>query len=56
MIVDEAAHTLLPAEVTTARDTAEPFAGFSAKREEVQEEAIDVDSVFSKLKQLKTSE
>ena len=56
VIVDEAAHTLLPAEVTTARDTAEPFAGFSAKREEVQEEAIDVDSVFSKLKQLKTSE
>jgi len=56
VIVDEAAHTLLPAEVTTARDSAEPFAGFSAKREEVQEEAIDVDSVFSKLKQLKTAE
>jgi len=56
VVVDEAAHTLLPAEVTTARESAEPFAGFSAKREEVQEEAIDVDSVFSKLKQLKTAE
>jgi hypothetical protein len=42
--------------VTTARESAEPFAGFSAKREDVQEEAIDADSVFSKLKQLKTAD
>jgi hypothetical protein len=55
-IVEEAAHTLLPAEVTTARETAEPFSGFSTKREEITEEPIDVDSVFAKLKQLKTAE
>jgi hypothetical protein len=55
-IVEEAAHTLLPAEVTTARETAEPFAGFTTKREEITEEPIDVDSVFAKLKQLKTAE
>jgi uncharacterized protein len=54
--VQEEAHTLLPAEVTTAQSSAEPFAGFAPKREEAEEEAIDVDSVFSKLKQLKTSD
>ena len=49
----EAAHTLLPAEVTTAKETLEPFAGFTAQEAEVSEEKIDVDSVFAKLKQLK---
>lgn len=52
----EAAHTLLPAEVTTAKETLEPFAGFTAQEAEETEEKIDVDSVFAKLKQLKTDE
>ena len=56
-VVTEANHTLLPAEVTTARDTgAEPFSGFAPKTEAPVEAEIDVDSVFSKLKQLKTAE
>lgn len=52
----EAAHTLLPAEVTTAKETLEPFAGFTTQEAEVSEEKIDVDSVFAKLKQLKNDD
>lgn len=52
----EAAHTLLPAEITTSKEPLEPFAGFSAQQAEPEEEEIDVDSVFAKLKQLKPTE
>ena len=46
--------TLMPAEVSTAPEPepAEPFADMSRPKP-VQEEAIDVNSVFAKLKQLK---
>ncbi len=55
-VVEESGQTLLPAEVTTAKEApAAPFSGLSAPREP-EEEKIDVDSVFAKLKQLKTSE
>jgi hypothetical protein len=45
--------TLIPAEITTAPEPerAEPFADMS--RPKPQEEKIDVNSVFAKLKQLK---
>ena len=52
----EAGQTLLPAEVSTAPETrSEPFADMSRKTSP-QEEKIDVDSVFAKLKQLKRTE
>ncbi len=54
---EESGQTLLPAEVTTAREQpAQPFANLQAPAEKEEEEEIDVDSVFAKLKQLKTSE
>jgi hypothetical protein len=52
----ESGQTLLPAELSTAPETrSEPFADMSRKTSP-QEEKIDVDSVFSKLKQLKRTE
>ena len=46
-----------PAEVTTAREpAAQPFANLQAPKPKDEEEALDVESVFAKLKQLKTSE
>lgn len=56
--VEDNSQTLLPAEVTTAKPTdGEAFSGFTQKPEQSDEEAdIDVNSVFSKLKQLKTAE
>ena len=52
----EAGSTLLPAEETTAPAPAhsetQPFADMSRPKRE-EEPAIDVDSVFAKLKQLK---
>jgi uncharacterized protein len=55
-VVEEAGQTLLPAEVTTAREpAAQPFANLTAPKPK-EEEAPDVASVFAKLKQLKTSE
>lgn len=54
--VEDAGQTLLPAEVTTAKEApAAPFSTLNAPREP-EEEKIDVDSVFAKLKQLKPSE
>ena len=53
---EESGQTLLPAEVTTAREApAQPFANLTAPKEK-EEEDIDVASVFAKLKQLKTTE
>jgi hypothetical protein len=46
--------TLLPAEVTTAPET-QPFADFEPTRRE-EEEKIDADSVFAKLKNLRRDE
>lgn len=55
--VEDNSQTLLPAEVTTAKPTdGEAFSGFTQKAEQVEEADIDVASVFSKLKQLKTGE
>jgi hypothetical protein len=55
--VEDNSQTLLPAEVTTAKPSGDqPFSGFTAKTDEPEEEEIDVNSVFSKLKQLKTAE
>lgn len=52
---DEGGQTLLPAEVTTAKEEAAvPFANLNQPKEE--EEKIDVDSVFAKLKTLKQGE
>ena len=52
----ESGQTLLPAELSTASETrSEPFADMSRKTSP-QEEKIDVESVFSKLKQLKRTE
>jgi hypothetical protein len=51
----ETGATLLPTEQTTAREPAppsQPFADMSKPKRE-EEQAIDVDSVFAKLKQLK---
>jgi uncharacterized protein len=49
--------TLLPAEVSTAPAPApEPFATAEPPRRPAEEEKIDVDSVFAKLKQLKRPE
>ena len=54
-MVEDTGQTLLPAEVTTAKEPAGvPFSGLNAPKEE--EEAIDVNSVFAKLKQLKSGE
>jgi hypothetical protein len=54
-VAEESGQTLLPAEVTTAKEQpASPFGSFTDQREEPEE--IDVDTVFAKLKQLKTSE
>ena len=54
----ESGQTLLPAEVTTAAPepaSAEPFAAMEPpRRPGAPQEKIDVDSVFAKLKQLKT--
>jgi hypothetical protein len=53
----DSGQTLLPAEVTTALPepaTAESFASMEPPRRSGPQEKIDVDSVFSKLKQLKT--
>jgi uncharacterized protein len=50
--VEESGQTLLPAEVTTAKEpVAVPFASLNAPKEE--EERIDPDSVFAKLKTAK---
>jgi hypothetical protein len=55
--VEDHSQTLLPAEVTTAKPTdGEAFSGFTAAAEEPEEADIDVNSVFAKLKQLKTAE
>jgi hypothetical protein len=55
VVVEDTGQTLLPAEVTTAKEPAGvPFSGLNAPKEE--EEAIDVNSVFAKLKQLKSGE
>ena len=53
----EAGQTLLPAELSTVapQPTGEPFAGMGRSRSGA-EEKIDVDTVFSKLKQLKRPE
>jgi hypothetical protein len=52
----EGAQTLMPAEVTTAREEErEPFADRTPPRP-AREADIDVDSVFAKLKQLKRSD
>ena len=54
--VEEGNQTLLPAEVTTAKEpVAAPFASLTAKKED-EEEAIDADAVFAKLKTLKPRE
>ncbi len=50
----ESGQTLLPAEVSTAPEP-EPFA-VSAARKPAQEDALDPDSVFAKLKHLKRTE
>ena len=51
-----AGQTLLPAELTTASESrGEPFADMSP-RKPAQEEKIDVDSVFAKLKTLKRAD
>jgi hypothetical protein len=48
--------TLMPAEVSTAPERhTDPFADMSRPKP-VQEDAIDVNSVFAKLKQLKRDE
>jgi hypothetical protein len=47
----EEGQSLLPTEVTTASQS-EPFADFGRRETRPQEEAIDVDSVFAKLKNL----
>lgn len=55
MVVQNTGSTLLPAEETTAPAPApasQPFADMSRPKRE-EEEKIDVDSVFAKLKQLK---
>jgi uncharacterized protein len=54
---EDGGQTLLPAEITTAPELppAAPFSGLNAPKEE-DEEQIDVNSVFAKLKQLKPSE
>ena len=50
----EGGQTLLPAEVTTAPEPErETFAPSEPRRREEDEDKIDVDSVFAKLKQLK---
>ena len=55
-VVEEAGQTLLPAEVTTAREpVAAPFANLQAPKPK-EDELPDVESVFAKLKQLKTTE
>ncbi|MFO1150820.1 MAG: cell cycle transcriptional regulator TrcR [Alsobacter sp.] len=57
VVQEEADQTLLPAEVTTAKEpAAQPFSNLNAPRPRDEEEAIDVNSVFAKLKQLKTGE
>lgn len=53
LVVQDTGSTLLPAEVTTApAPVSQPFADMSRPKRE-EEEKIDVDSVFAKLKQLK---
>ena len=55
VVVAETGQTLLPAEVTTAKEPAaapEPFADMSAPKKP-KDDKIDVDSVFAKLKELK---
>lgn len=55
--VEDNSQTLLPAEVTTAKPSdGQTFSGFTQKSDPTEEADIDVDSVFSKLKQLKTGE
>lgn len=50
--VEQSGQTLLPAEITTAKEPVQqPFASLNAPKEE--EERIDADSVFAKLKPLK---
>jgi uncharacterized protein len=50
--VEDGGATLMPAEVSTAREEHEPFAEPAPARP-ASEDKIDVDSVFAKLKQLK---
>ena len=55
VVRDDAGQTLLPAEVTTAKEeVGVPFSGLTAPKE--VEEKIDVDSVFAKLKSLKNDD
>ena len=55
VVRDDQGQTLLPAELTTAKDeVGVPFSGLTQPKEE--EEKIDVDSVFAKLKPLKQGE
>ena len=52
----EGGQTLLPAELSTAPEPAErsePFGSLEPQRKPQEEEKLDVDSVFAKLKQLK---
>jgi uncharacterized protein len=57
VVQEEADQTLLPAEVTTAKEpVAQPFSNLNAPKPREEEEEIDVNSVFAKLKQLKPSE
>ncbi len=55
VVRDDQGQTLLPAELTTAKEeVGVPFSGLNQPKEE--EEKIDVDSVFAKLKPLKQGE
>ncbi|MGQ4273495.1 DUF1013 domain-containing protein [Terrihabitans sp. B22-R8] len=53
--VAEEGETLLPTEITTASETS-PFGDFERRAPKPEEEEIDVDSVFAKLKNLRGSE
>ena len=58
-VTGEGGQTLLSAEVTTATEPTgpdEPFASFTPRRDSKNEDELDVDSVFAKLKQLKSDE
>jgi hypothetical protein len=57
-VEEDRSQTLVPAEVTTRAPAEETDAGVfsTSTRAPEREEAIDVDSVFSKLKELKTGE
>ena len=57
-VEEDRGQTLVPAEVTTAKPHASPTSQadvFGAAKPKAQEEKIDVDSVFGKLKELKSA-